>query len=70
MVHKNKMHDYYKKKKTKKKTKEKRLLVIVTAHHHDVYGYTHDSRGSHAAVRYIGLQSWDSVDSLESLSFL
>ncbi|KAJ8928449.1 hypothetical protein NQ314_018991 [Rhamnusium bicolor] len=38
--------------------------------HHDVYGYSHDSRGSHAGVRYIGLQSWDSVDSLESLSFL
>lgn len=37
--------------------------------HHDAYGH-HDSRGSHAGVRYIGLQSWDSVDSLESLSFL
>lgn len=39
--------------------------------HHDVYGYAHhDSRGSSAGIRYIGLQSWDSVDSLESLSFL
>lgn len=44
-------------------------LPSFSAAHHDVYGYSHESRGSHAGVRYIGLQSWDSVDSLESLSF-
>lgn len=46
------------------------ILIPSFTVHHDVYGYSHDTRGSHAGVRYIGLQSWDSLDSLESLSFL